>query len=49
MEGNIWNILVSKGYQVEGKLADIEGRGTYHRSRVEVAIDLTPTSLIPGR
>ena len=41
-EGNIWKILVSKGDQVEGKSADIEGRGTYHRSRVESGIDLTP-------
>ena len=39
---NIRKILMSKVNQVEGEVADIEGRGTYHRSWVEVGIDLTP-------
>ena len=29
---NIRKILMSKVNQVEGEVADIEGRGTYHRS-----------------
>ena len=31
-----------KGNQVEGDVAYIEGKRTYHRSRVKGGIDLTP-------
>ena len=43
-EGNIWRIMVSRVDKVEGEVADIEGRGIYHRSRVEGSIDLIPRS-----
>ena len=35
----------SMGDQVEGEVADIEGRGTYNRNQVEGGADLTPPSL----
>ena len=42
-EGNLLKIPASRGYQVEGGVADIEGKVTYHRSQVEGGTDLTPT------
>ena len=47
-EGNIWKILASRGDQVEVEVADIEGRGTYHRSQFEFGTDLTPPDLHRG-
>ena len=41
-QGNLWKISESRGDQVEGGLADIEGKGAYHRIRVEGGTDLTP-------
>ena len=41
-EGNLWKILASSGDQLEGELDGIEGRGTYHRIRVNGGTELTP-------
>ena len=39
---NLWKILASRVDQVEGEGAEIEGRETYHRIRVEDGTDFTP-------
>ena len=41
-EVNLWKILASRGYEVEGEMADIDERGTYHMSRVEGGTDINP-------
>ena len=41
-EGGLWKISESRGYQMEGEVADSEGRGTYYRIRVEGGTELTP-------
>ena len=41
-EDNIWKFLASRGDQGKVEVVDIEGRGTYHRSRVEGGTELTP-------
>ena len=47
-EGNLWKISTSRGDQIEGEVADIKERGSYHRIRVEGRNDRTPPILYWG-
>ena len=47
-EVNIWKISVSRGDKVGFEVADIEGRGTYHRRLVQGGTDVTPPQLDTG-